>query len=97
MSEPVIDTPGAPASDEIVDRYFRERIGWVQLIKDLRATLGLSLHEAQKMALSHDGWRRWVEQRMKIDPQCRRQALADIRWNGATSLIGRRGDQLVVR
>ncbi len=70
---------------------------WTLLIKELRATHGCSILEAETIALSYDHLRRWVEKSINTRQKCRKQALAHISLNGDQSLILREGDSFVFR
>jgi hypothetical protein len=97
MSVPVhIEAPD-PADDRIGDRHFHGEANWPKLIKALREFYDLSIYEAEAMALAHRGWRRWCQQRINADPECRKQALWHIRHHGDASLFVRDGDRLKVR
>jgi len=74
-----------------------ERDRWITLIKDLRQENGVSILEAERIALGKDEWRRWVDRQINTDMRCRRMALFHIRSNGIASLIEKDGDKLKVR
>jgi hypothetical protein len=93
---------GLPSKEELIAEYRRLRAErpqdrWVLYIKELRVTHGVSLFEAQKLALSDPTWRRWVERQINSDRKCRKEALAHIRCNGEASLIERIGDSFEFR
>jgi hypothetical protein len=97
MSDPIHIAANDPTDDRIVDRHFHGEANWAKLIKALRQAYGLSIHEAEAMALAHRGWRRWCQQRINANPECRKQALWHIRHHGDASLLARDGDRLKVR
>ncbi len=74
-----------------------ERDRWIRHLKELRATHGVSIFDAERLALTDPAWRRWVERQIVTDERCCRMALQHIRYNGKVALIGRDGDQLFVR
>ena len=74
-----------------------ERDRWILHIKELRAVHGVSIFEAEKLALTNATWRRWVERQIAIDGNCRRMALRHLRYNGDASLLGRDDERLFVR
>lgn len=84
------------ALKELVDRMFRERSSWEDLIKAIRRAAETGIFEAQKIALSHPGWRRFCNDRIKDDPGCRKQAIHHIRDHGPDGLIAFDGNQLRV-
>ena len=76
---------------ELVDRQFRERASWEELIKSIRGAAGVDIFSAQKIALSHPAWRRVCNDRINNDPKCRKQAASHIRHHGLESLIASDG------
>ena len=74
-----------------------ERDRWILHIKELRAVHGVSIFEAEKLALADATWRRWVERQITSDDRCRRMALRHLRYNGDAALLGRDGERLFVR
>ena len=49
-----------------VPSYFAEqRLGWIELIKSLRALRGCGIYEAQKEALQNARWKAWILDRIK--------------------------------
>lgn len=97
MAGPIHIAANDPADDRIVDRHFQGEANWTKLIKALREAYDLSIYEAEAMVLAHRGWRRWCEQRINADPECRKQALWHIRHHGDASLIVRDGYRLTLR
>lgn len=81
----------------LLDRCLQVDAGWTELIKAIRSHYGLSLPEAQQLALSHEGWRRWVARRLNVDPQCKKQALRHLRDHGQASFFIQRGDRVEFR
>lgn len=94
MSGAIFVERADPSEDRILESMFREDRNWIKLIKDLRAAYELTIYEAEHMALSHAGWRRWCEIRVNADPQCRKLALSHARTHGPDSLVERDGDLL---
>jgi len=93
---------GLPSKEELIESYRQLRAErpqdrWILYIKELRATHGVSILEAQKLALSDPTWRRWVERQINSDQRCRKEALAHIRYNGEASLIERVGDSFLFK
>jgi len=88
-----------PSRAEQIERYRQlrreERSGygrWLLLSKELRVTHEVSVLEAERIALSNHHRRRWVEQAINSRQECRKRALAHIRYNGRDALISREGD-----
>ncbi len=97
MSEPIYVEVNDPSKDEIVARHFEGETNWFLLIKDLRAAYGISIYDAEKMALAHPGWRRWCNVRLRTSAQCRVKAWGHIRAKGDASLFIREGAKYRVR
>ncbi|MGK6321357.1 hypothetical protein [Sphingomonas sp. DT-204] len=74
-----------------------ERDRWILHIKELRAAHGVSILDAERLALTDPPWRRWVERQIATDERCRRMALRHIRYNGDAALLRLEGDCLFVR
>jgi len=74
-----------------------ERHRWIELIKSIRQEHGISLFEAERMALRQPEWRRWVERQINQDVRCRRMARFHLRERGPESLIYEDGGLLRVR
>jgi len=70
---------------------------WLLLIKELRVRHGVSILEAERLALSNPHRRRWVESQINSHEQCRKKALSHIRHNGSNTLIQREGDTFKFR
>ena len=81
------DEAGGPAlAESIISRIERNEVvdvpaeffvaggGWPQMIKALRTIYGMSIFQAQDLALRHPGWLRWVKQRCVTDRSCMKQA-----------------------
>ena len=81
---------------EMLDRLFAQRIDWIELIKTIRRVRTVDLSAAEKIAVSHEGWRRWCERRINTEQKCRTLALAHLRHEGADALIVREGERLRV-
>ena len=73
-----------------------ERDRWIRHIKELRAAHGVSILDAEKMALGDAAWRRWVERQIATDERCRRMALWHIRYNGDAALLRQEGKSLFI-
>lgn len=82
--------------EALVDRLFQERSSWPQLIKAIRAAAEVGIEPAQKIALSHDGWRRLCNVRINQEAQCRKRALSHLKTYGADSFVIKDGDILVI-
>lgn len=80
----------------LIERLFQERARWEILIKEIRRASGVGLLDAQKIALSHKGWRRLCNHRINHEPPCRKQALWHVKHHGPDSFIDAQGDILVV-
>jgi hypothetical protein len=74
-----------------------DRSRWLLLVKELRARHGLSILEAERLALSSRHRRQWVEKMINTHQECRKAALAHIRYNGEVSLLERIGDSFEFR
>ena len=99
-------SPATPpfSKEEEIGRYkaLRQELDdpdqrWTLLIKELRATHECGILEAERIALSDDRLRRWVQLSINSREKCRKQALAHIRYNGELSLIERDGDSFTFR
>jgi hypothetical protein len=82
--------------EALVERFFRERASWPELIKAIRGAAESDIVTAQKIALSHEGWRRLCNVRINQERQCRKQALSHLKIYGADSFVIRDGDTLVI-
>jgi hypothetical protein len=74
-----------------------ERNVWIREIKRLREEHGVSIFEAEALALGDPRWRRWVEKMINSDERCRRMALSHIRYNGDAALVQVSGNRFKVR
>ena len=74
-----------------------DRNRWILHIKEVRSRHGVSLLEAQRIALSDPHWRRWVERQINTDETCRKQARAHIRADHDASLVYKDGEVLKLR
>ena len=72
---------------ELVDRLFQEKASWQELIKEIRGASGVDILTAERIALSHTGWRRLCNYRINHDPECKKQAARHIKIHGSSSLI----------
>ena len=75
------------SKEEIAERMFRDKAGWFELIKALRQAHAVGVFEAEALAFRHEGWRRWVQQRIDSDPKCRKYAAAHVKRHGAQGHI----------
>lgn len=80
----------------LVDRLFQEKASWPELIKQIRGASGVDILTAEKIALSHNGWRRLCNYRINHDPKCKKQASRHIKIHGASSLISSVGGSFAV-
>jgi hypothetical protein len=80
----------------LVDRLFQEKASWAELVKKIRKVSGVDIFTAEKIALSHDGWRRVCNYRIKHTPECRKQAAWHVKAHGSSSLIASVGESFVV-
>lgn len=81
---------------DVADQLFKQKVSWPELIKTLRQVYGVHLFEAQKLALAHEGWRRWCEAQINAHAECRKEALRHMRHQGDVSLVTRNSDRLQV-
>jgi hypothetical protein len=70
---------------------------WIQLVKRTREKFGVSIDEAHDLILADEEMRRLVAWRVNHDPECRKQALWDIRHKGDDSRFVRDGDEIRFR
>ena len=59
---------------DVPSEFFDAGIGWPETIKALRTIYGMSIAEAQDLALQDKRWLRWVKQRCLADRSCAKQA-----------------------
>jgi len=71
----------------ITEALYQERAPWPALIKRIRGASGLGIFAAEKIALSHEGWRRVCTHRINNDPVCRKLAVQHMKLHGTASLI----------
>ena len=74
-----------------------DRNRWILHIKEVRSRDGVSLLEAERIALSDPQWRRWVERQINTDERCRRFARTHMATNRQASLVYRDGKVLKLR
>jgi hypothetical protein len=67
---------------------------WTQLVKRTREKFGVSLDEAHDLIFADEEMRSLVAWRINHDPQCRKQALAEMRNKGQRSRFVRDGAQI---
>ena len=75
---------------------FRNR-DFIQLVKRTREKFGVGLEEAHDMIFADEEMRRLAALRINRDPECRKQALRDIRQKGDRSRFVREGDRIRFR
>jgi hypothetical protein len=66
-----------------------ENRDFVQLVKRTRQQFGVSIDEAHDIIFADEQMRRLVAWRINNDPECRKEALWDMRHNGGQSLFVR--------
>ncbi|TFI58618.1 hypothetical protein E2493_09365 [Sphingomonas parva] len=75
---------------------FRNR-DFLELVKLTRVRFDVSIDEAHDLIFADAAMRRLVAWRVNHDPDCRRQALDDIRRHGPRARFVRDGDRLAFR
>jgi hypothetical protein len=70
---------------------------FIQLVKRTRQKFGVGLDEAHDMIFADEEMRRLVAWRINHDPECRKQALWDVRHKGIRSRFVLEGDQIKFR
>ncbi|PZU08667.1 MAG: hypothetical protein DI605_12035 [Sphingomonas sp.] len=65
---------------------------WLLLIKELRVQHGVSIIEAERIALSNPHRRKWVEKQINTHQECRKKALSHVRHHGKDALVDREGE-----
>jgi len=80
----------------LVDRLFQEKASWPELIKQIRGAADVDILTAEKIALSHNGWRRLCNYRINHDPECKKQASRHMKIHGPSSLISSIGGRFAV-
>lgn len=80
----------------LLDRLFNEHVTWPDLIKRLRASFETDIFTAEKMALSHHGWRKFCNRQINQDRGCRKQAALHIKLHGEHSLVLFTGESFLV-
>ncbi len=75
---------------------FRNR-DFVQLVKQTREKFGVSIQEAHDLIFAVEEMRRLVALRINREPECRKQAIWDLRRHGNQSRFMRDGDRLIFR
>ncbi|WP_172599186.1 hypothetical protein [Rhizobium leguminosarum] len=79
-----------------VDMLFKENATWPELIKQIRIMSKADIFTAEKIALSHQGWRRRCNYWINHDRDCKKQAVWHIKHHGPNSLIAIVGEKLVI-
>ena len=67
---------------------------FVQLVKRTRERFGVGLDEAHDLIFADEKMRRLIAWRINQDPECRKQALWDMRHKGKNSRFVRDGDRI---
>lgn len=80
----------------LVERLFQEKASWLELIKQIRGAADVNILTAERIALSHNGWRRLCNYRINHDPECKKQALRHMKIHGPSSLISSVGGRFAV-
>ncbi|MGZ2484222.1 hypothetical protein ACVITL_002745 [Rhizobium pisi] len=80
----------------LIDQLFRQNATWEELIKQIRRASECDILAAEKIAFSHQGWRRLCNHRINHDRECKKQAVWHIKHHGPNSLIASVGENLVV-
>ena len=74
-----------------------ENRDWLQLVKETRQKFGVSIDEAHDRILADEQMRRLVAGRVNHDPECRKQALFDMRQKGEKSRFVQEGNAIRFR
>ena len=74
-----------------------ENRDFIQLVKRTRERFGVGVEEAHDLIFADDEMRRLVAWRINHNPECRKQALWDIRHKGAQSRFIKENDRLRFR
>ena len=72
---------------DVASYFYDCRLGWLELIKSLRALRDVGMCDAQREALENPRWHAWVLFRIRTEPACAKEARAHIRLHGDASLI----------
>ena len=80
----------------LIDDMFREKLTWPELVKKIRAASEVDIFTAEKMALSHTGWRRLCEHLINHDRECRKQAAYHLKHHGPRSLVAIKDGRYVI-
>jgi hypothetical protein len=70
---------------------------FIQLVKRTREKFGVSIDEAHDIIFADEEMRRLVAWRINHDPECRKQALGEMRHKGSQSRFVRQGDRITFR
>ena len=70
---------------------------WIQLVKRTREKFNVGLDEAHDLIFADAEMRRLVAWRINHDPECRKQALRDMRHMGEKSRFVRDGERIRFR
>ena len=74
-----------------------ENSDFIRLVKRTREKFGVSIQEAHDLIFADEEMRRLVAWRINHDPECRKQALYDLRHHGDESRFVRTGDRISFR
>ena len=70
---------------------------FIALVKRTREKFGVSIAEAHDLICADDEVRRFIAIRTNRDPECRAQAIRDLRDQGERSRFVRQGDRIIFR
>jgi len=79
-----------------VERLYQEKATWQELVKEIRRASGVGIFAAEKIALSHQGWRRLCVHWINHDPACRKQAARHLKHHGVSSLVVLVGERFTI-
>jgi hypothetical protein len=74
-----------------------ENRDFLQLLKRTREKFNVGIEEAHDLIFADEEMRRLVAWRINHDPECRKQALGDLRHKGGRSRFVRDGDRIRFR
>ena len=74
-----------------------ENRDFIELVKQTRARFGVGIEAAHDLIFADMEMRRLVAWRVNHDPECRKQALGDMRHRGDRSRFVRDGDRIRFR
>lgn len=74
-----------------------ENRDFIEAVKQTRARFDIGIEEAHDLIFADQEMRRLVAWRINHDPECRKQALSDLRHKGERSRFVRDGDRIRFR